>query len=76
MTERQVRRHDHALPFIGRADHVKEQLGALISLIVDGGPSPRSVASTIVDLTDDAGYWRILREGAIPNAEIAEVLGS
>jgi L-threonylcarbamoyladenylate synthase len=58
------------------AQGVKEQLGSLISLIVDGGPSPRSVASTIVDLTDDAGYWRILREGAIPRAEIAEVLGS
>ena len=58
------------------AQGVKDQLGALISLIVDGGPSPRSVASTIVDLTDDAGYWRILREGAIPRAEIAEVLGS
>ena len=58
------------------AEGVKEQLGTLISLIVDGGPSPRSVASTIVDLTDDAGYWRILREGAIPRAEIAEVLES
>ena len=58
------------------AEGVKDQLGTLISLIVDGGPSPRSVASTIVDLTDDAGYWRILREGAIPRAEIAEVLES
>jgi L-threonylcarbamoyladenylate synthase len=58
------------------AQGVKDQLGTLISLIVDGGPSPRSVASTIVDLTDDAGYWRILREGAIPRAEIAEVLES
>jgi L-threonylcarbamoyladenylate synthase len=57
------------------AEGVKEQLGAMISLIVDGGPSPRSVASTIVDLTDDAGHWRVLREGAIPVEEIAEVLG-
>ncbi len=58
------------------AQGVKEQLGGSIPLIVDGGPSPRSVASTIIDLTDDAGHWRTLREGAIPTQEIAEVLGS
>jgi L-threonylcarbamoyladenylate synthase len=57
------------------AQGVKEQLGAQIALIVDGGPSPRSVASTIVDVTDDAGHWRVLREGAIPSREISEVLG-
>ena len=58
------------------AQGVKEQLGGSVPLIVDGGPSPRSVASTIIDLTDDAGHWRVLREGAIPAQEIAEVLGS
>lgn len=57
------------------AEGVKEQLGQRIPLIVDGGPSPRTVASTIVDLTDDAGAWRVLREGAISATEIAEVLG-
>ncbi len=57
------------------AEGVKEQLGQRIPLIVDGGPSPRTVASTIVDLTDDAGAWRVLREGAISTAEITEVLG-
>ena len=57
------------------ADGVKQQLEALVPLIVDGGPSPRSVASTIVDLAGD-GPWRVIREGAIPTQEIAEVLGA
>jgi tRNA A37 threonylcarbamoyladenosine synthetase subunit TsaC/SUA5/YrdC len=42
-----------------------------ISIIVDGGTSPREVASTIVDLTDDEARWRVLREGAIPAQEIS-----
>ena len=55
------------------ADGVRQQLGDMISLIVDGGPSPRSVASTIVDLTEPGG-WRVLREGAIPTQEISDFL--
>jgi L-threonylcarbamoyladenylate synthase len=55
------------------AEGVRQQLGDLIPVIVDGGPSPRSVASTIVDLTDPAG-WRVLREGAIPSQEITDFL--
>jgi L-threonylcarbamoyladenylate synthase len=55
------------------ADGVRQQLGDLIPVIVDGGPSPRSVASTIVDLTDPSG-WRVLREGAIPAQEISDFL--
>jgi L-threonylcarbamoyladenylate synthase len=55
------------------ASCVRNQLGDRIPLIVDGGPSPREIASTIVDLTGNR--WRILREGAISADEIAEVLG-
>ena len=55
------------------ADGVRQQLGDFIPVIVDGGPSPRSVASTIVDLTDPSG-WRVLREGAIPAQEISDFL--
>ncbi len=54
---------------------VQEQLGDRIPLIVDGGESPRHIASTIVDLTNSDG-WRVLREGAVPNQEISELLGS
>jgi tRNA threonylcarbamoyl adenosine modification protein (Sua5/YciO/YrdC/YwlC family) len=53
------------------AQAVHDQLQDRISIIVDGGESPREVASTIVDLTDEEARWRILREGAIPSAEIS-----
>jgi L-threonylcarbamoyladenylate synthase len=51
---------------------VHEQLGERIPIIVDGGASPREIASTIVDLTDEEARWRILREGAISSQEISE----
>ena len=53
------------------AEQVHDQLHGRISIIVDGGTSPREVASTIVDLTDGDSRWRILREGAIPSEEIS-----
>lgn len=56
---------------------VRDQLGNLVPLIVDGGDSPRSIASTIVDLTYDGWGqpgWRIQREGAIPTQEIEALL--
>ena len=52
---------------------VRDQLQERISIIVDGGPSPRDVSSTIVDLSE--GGWRVLREGAIPRQAIADTLG-
>ncbi len=58
------------------AEAVRDQLGALISMIVDGGPSPREVPSTIIDLTDEGGHWRIQREGAVPAQEIKDLLGA
>jgi L-threonylcarbamoyladenylate synthase len=57
------------------AESVQAQLGNRIPLIVDGGTSPRVVASTIVDLTDEENGWRIIREGAISADDIMEVLG-
>jgi tRNA threonylcarbamoyl adenosine modification protein (Sua5/YciO/YrdC/YwlC family) len=51
---------------------VRDQLQDRISIIVDGGTSPREVASTIIDLTDEEARWRIMREGAIPAQEISE----
>jgi len=50
---------------------VREQLHGRINIIVDGGTSPRDVASTIVDLTDQMARWRIIREGAIPADQIS-----
>jgi tRNA A37 threonylcarbamoyladenosine synthetase subunit TsaC/SUA5/YrdC len=57
------------------ADAVREQLRDRLPVIIDGGPSPREVASTIVDLSGDYGTWHVQREGAIPAQEIAKALG-
>jgi tRNA threonylcarbamoyl adenosine modification protein (Sua5/YciO/YrdC/YwlC family) len=54
---------------------VRDQLGDMLNIIVDGGQSPRDVASTIVDLTSGEGHWRLLRQGAIPYEQLVELLG-
>ena len=56
------------------ASSVRDQLGDKIPLIVDGGPTPRTTATTIVDLSGGGNSWMILREGAIPTHEIALAL--
>ena len=61
----------HGLPECTYANCVRDQLGDKIPLIVDGGPTSRSVATTIVDLSGGGNSWVILREGAIPTHEIA-----
>jgi L-threonylcarbamoyladenylate synthase len=53
---------------------VRDQIGDRIPLIVDGGPTSRSLPTTIVDLSLGNGRWEILREGAIPTHEIVMVL--
>jgi L-threonylcarbamoyladenylate synthase len=62
------------LPECNYAACVREQIGDRIPLIVDGGPTGRGTATTIVDLTTGNGTWNILREGAIPTHEIALTL--
>jgi L-threonylcarbamoyladenylate synthase len=57
------------------AQAVKDQLKDRIPIIVDGGTSPRSVPSTIVDLSGDGEPMRIIREGAIAVQEINQLLG-
>ncbi len=51
----------------------RDQLGELVGVYLDGGKAEHALASTIVDLTADAP--RILREGAVSTAAVAEVLG-
>jgi len=62
------------MPECTYANGVREQLGEKIPLIVDGGPTARSTATTIVDLSGGGSSWMILREGAIPTHEIALAL--
>ena len=59
------------LPECTSALSVFDQLGDLIPLIVDGGATARTIATTIVDLSAGDNSWSILREGAIPTHEIA-----
>ncbi|WP_261379359.1 L-threonylcarbamoyladenylate synthase [Denitratisoma sp. DHT3] len=54
------------------ADHVREELGDKVALILDGGPCAVGIESTIVDLS--RGAPAILRPGAITAAQIAAVL--
>lgn len=53
---------------------VIEQMGDRVHLLVDGGTTPRSVHSTIVNLTED-GRWSLQRDGAIALSEIEDLLG-
>lgn len=53
---------------------VRDQLGDRVPLIIDGGPTGRSLPTTIVDLSLGPGRWEILREGAIPTHEIVMAL--
>jgi L-threonylcarbamoyladenylate synthase len=53
------------------AEQVRDQLHGRINIIVDGGTSPRDVASTIIDLSDEETRWKIIREGAIRADEIS-----
>lgn len=54
------------------AQEVENQLSGRVSFILDGGPCPGGVPSTVVDCCQPD--IRILREGAIPTAEIEKAL--
>ena len=54
------------------AREVADRLGHALALVIDGGPIHGGPASTVVDCTGDLPA--ILREGAIPSADIAAAL--
>jgi L-threonylcarbamoyladenylate synthase len=55
------------------AADARDQLGDLVEVYLESGPSARQAASTIVDLT--SSQPRVLREGPVTAAAIAGVLG-
>jgi L-threonylcarbamoyladenylate synthase len=55
-----------------RAEHVQADLAGRIDLIVDGGPTPVGVESTIVACLDEPV---LLRPGGVPRAAIERALG-
>src|SRR5262245_6227350 len=54
------------------ADHVLADLGEKAEFVIDGGPCPVGVESTVVSLLDDRP--RILRPGAVTAVTLAEAL--
>jgi tRNA threonylcarbamoyl adenosine modification protein (Sua5/YciO/YrdC/YwlC family) len=54
------------------ADSAEEMLGDSVEVLLDGGPTPGSVPSTIVDATGESG--RVLRLGAISLERLNEVV--
>ena len=59
-------------PAATTAAEAQRQLGDLVDVYLDGGPSEQQAASTIVDLTGEAP--KILREGPITAQAVAAVL--
>ena len=55
------------------AQHVLDDLGSDVDLIIDGGPCTIGVESTIVDFTFDPP--QLLRPGGIPQEDIELILG-
>jgi len=56
------------------AEHVKRDLGALVDLVLDGGPCSVGIESTILDLSGE--HPVILRPGGITSEAIEEEIGA
>ncbi len=56
-----------------RAEHVLRLLGDRVDLVLDGGPTPGGLESTVVDVTTDPP--RLLRPGLIPQDELEDAIG-
>ncbi len=55
------------------AAHVAADLGQAVDIVLDGGPCPVGVESTVLDLADDVP--RLLRAGGLPRATLEHLLG-
>jgi tRNA A37 threonylcarbamoyladenosine synthetase subunit TsaC/SUA5/YrdC len=55
------------------AEDARGQLGDLVEVYLDAGPSEQQAASTIVDLT--GAHPRVLRQGPVTVDAVAKVLG-
>jgi tRNA A37 threonylcarbamoyladenosine synthetase subunit TsaC/SUA5/YrdC len=60
------------LPPATDADDAEAMLGELVRVLLDAGPTPGPVPSTIVDCTSDSG--RVLRRGILPVEQLREVV--
>ena len=55
------------------AEHVRKSLGDAVDVLLDGGPTPGGLESTVLDLSSDRP--RLLRPGLIAPAEIEALIG-
>jgi L-threonylcarbamoyladenylate synthase len=55
------------------ATEVVDQLDDDVDVVIDGGPCPLGVESTVIDLTEDPP--RLLREGAVSREELETIAG-
>jgi L-threonylcarbamoyladenylate synthase len=55
------------------AAHVREGLGDRVALVLDGGPCPVGLESSVLDLTGERP--RLLRPGAVTRAELEAIAG-
>ena len=62
----------HGEPAARSVEELNPQLADAVDWVVDGGAAPLGVASTVVDATGEIP--RILREGAVGEAEILEAI--
>ena len=60
------------LPAATDADEAERMLGRKVAVIIDSGPTPGSVPSTIVDVTGPTG--RVLRLGAVSLERLNEIV--
>ena len=56
-----------------RAEHVLHGLAGRIEMVLDAGPVPGGIESTVLDLTSDPP--RLLRPGLVSPAEIEAIIG-
>jgi L-threonylcarbamoyladenylate synthase len=56
-----------------RAEHVRDQLGDKVDVILDGGPARIGVESTVLDLAGERP--RLLRFGGIPGEQLEALIG-
>ncbi|MBA4071145.1 MAG: threonylcarbamoyl-AMP synthase [Gemmatimonas sp.] len=56
------------------ADHVERGLGARVDMILDGGPTPVGIESTVVDLSGASPV--LLRPGTLSRTALERVLGT
>lgn len=55
------------------AEDVLKEMGDNLDAILDGGPSPGGLGTTILDLTEDSP--RIIREGMVSKGETERIIG-